>query len=169
MSKSTLTAERLRHLLDYDPDTGLFTWKVSPARNVKDGQVAGSINDDGYLRIRFDGKAYAAHRLAWLYMTGEFPPADVDHKNGIRSDNRWANLRAATRTENSANHKGWGTSGVRGVRWCKKTKKWQARIRVNGTLYRIGTFSTVEEANACYQGFALLVSGEFAAHRSRGQ
>ena len=87
-SEKSLTAERLREVLDYDPDTGVFTRKVRTASSVKVGDVAGSLNGKGYIRIRVDGRLYFAHRLAWLYVHGEWPVDQVDHINGIKNDNR---------------------------------------------------------------------------------
>ena len=166
-----ITQERLKQLLHYNPDTGVFTWMRSPARCIKAGDVAGGVNKaTGYIVIRLDGKLYPSHRLAFLDQTGEFPPADVDHKNGVRSDNRWVNLRPATRFENHGNcgaRQGSG-SGIKGVSWHRKAKKWQARIQVHGRTYYLGLFGTTEEANDCYQGAASLIFGEFAHHRNQG-
>lgn len=169
MKRPELTATRLRELLDYDPLSGLFTWKVTPARSVKAGTVAGSLAARGYVNIKVDGKNYKAHRLAFLYMEGEFPLVEVDHINGVPSDNRWSNLRHAERWENQGNvpARSDSKSGVRGVYWVKSKGKWVAQIKSAGRNYHLGYFSTVEEANACYLGAAQLVFGHFAHHLSK--
>src|SRR4029450_2313606 len=98
-----LTAERLRELLDYDPETGDFTWKVN-RRCVRSGSVAGNVNCvDGYCYIGVDARRYHAHRLAWLYIKGAWPNDQIDHINGNKADNRFANLRQATHSQNQAN------------------------------------------------------------------
>jgi citrate synthase len=113
---STLTQEYLKSILDYDLDTGIFTWKVSKANRTKVGDVAGwSYN--GYREIEINNKAYKAHRLAWLYVYGEMPKNLVDHVDGNRSNNKISNLREATYQENSENYKTPKTnkSGVKNV------------------------------------------------------
>jgi len=99
-----LTYERLIHLLWYDPDTGRFIWQNSVRRGWN-GKVAGSLCTGGYIQIIIDGHPYRANRLAWLYMTGEWPQWEVDHKNRIKTDNSWDNLRDITHQENSLNRR----------------------------------------------------------------
>jgi len=122
--------ERLRELLEYDPETGVFIWKTGRG-SVKAGSVAGSKEANGYVRIRCDGGRYMAHRLAWLYVHGEFPPEEIDHINGVRDDNRLRNLRCVSRTENTRNQRlsNRNTSGITGVHWDKKAGKWRAKAR----------------------------------------
>lgn len=93
-----LTAERLRELLSYDPETGWFTWRVTRSSNGRAdaGSRAGALRSDGYRHVTVDQHKYKEHRLAWLYMTGKWPEADLDHKNNTRDDNRFSNLRAAS-------------------------------------------------------------------------
>jgi hypothetical protein len=98
MSRRRLTAARLRQLLNYDPDTGLFTWRIRPTNRVALGQVAGVVNGDGYRRIRLDGKDHFANRLAFLFVEGKHPTGQVRHINSDRADNRWANLRQRRRS-----------------------------------------------------------------------
>jgi hypothetical protein len=150
-----LTQERLKELLHYDPDTGIFTNLTQRANCVKKGAVAGW-NDNGYVRIEILGKNYRAHRLGWLYMYGAFPKKDVDHINGDRSDNRIANLREATDLQNGQNRHAPGknnTSGYLGVSWSKRENKFIAQIRVNRKGRQLGFFDTAEEAHECYLKF----------------
>ena len=160
-----LTAERLRELLTYAPETGLFYWKVAPSngRTVV-GSVAGRVNDEGYRKIGIDGRVYAAHRLAYLYMPGEWPKELIDHENLARDDNRWRNLRPATRTQNKANSLPRSACGFKGVYITKKRGKirWRAQIRAEGHLHSLGYYGTPEEANAAYAAAADKLFGEFA-------
>ena len=114
-----LNQSRLKELLAYDPDTGVFTRLVKSNRNVRIGAVAGTCDSKGYGQISVDGKLYRAHRLAWLWMTGAWPVAQLDHRNGVRHDNRWENLREATNGENNQNAaiRSNNTSGFMGVCW----------------------------------------------------
>jgi hypothetical protein len=129
----SITLERLREVLHYDPLTGIFTWRVKQGRNGP-GKRAGSVKKDGYRDIGIDGKTYREHRLAWMYMEGEFPELDIDHKNRVQADNRFSNLRPATVSENGQNRT------AKGVTFHKQTRKWQAQIRVDGKHIYIGLF-----------------------------
>ena len=120
-----ITHIRLTELLDYDSVTGIWKWKVSTTKSIKIGDTAGckSQGTKGYVWIRADKKLYRAHRLAWFYMTKEWPSHQIDHINGIRDDNRWSNLRQATHSENQHNRtvNKNNTSGYNGVYWdCQK-------------------------------------------------
>lgn len=164
MSKRTkMTHERLREVLHYDPSTGVFTRLVSRGR-AKIGAVAGGINGHGYRRIMIDRKRYHAHRLAWFWMTGEWPAAEIDHWNLNRADNRWGNLRVATRSQNKANTRAYATntSGLKGVSWDAQNSKWRAQIVINGKQISLGRRDTREEAAAEYADAAELYFGEFA-------
>lgn len=145
-----ITQKRLKELLDYDPGTGIFTWRVGRGGKAKAVSFAGTVSNRGYLQIRIDAKRYYAHRLAWLYFHGEFPSNQLDHINRVRSDNRIANLRPATNSENQQNlsKRRDNTSGVIGVSWHKQRGKWVARIRVNGRYIYLGLYETVEAATA---------------------
>lgn len=160
----SLTAERLRHLLSYDPESGLFTWKNPQSNRVNVGQVAGTVsgNSNGYVQISIDGKLYHSHRLAWLYMTGEWPADQIDHANRNRSDNRWSNLRAATRSQNAMNsfHAN-NTSGRKGVNWHKKTGKWVAKISVDCKTHHLGYYNDIEDAAVAYKNIARILHGKF--------
>lgn len=147
-----LTAERIREILHYDPDTGVFTWRVPKGKRVKAGSVAGSMESDGYVRIKIDDRKYRSHRLAWLYVNGCWPIDQLDHINGSRSDNRIANLREATNSENQQNRAmpANNTSGFTGASFDRVAGRWKARIRVGGKLCHLGYFSTASEAHAAY-------------------
>ena len=103
MSSSILSQKRLRELLHYGPATGIFTWLVATSNRVKARDAAGTLHPTGYIYIRVDGKKYLAHRLAYFYMTGAWPPNMVDHRDNCRSNNVWTNLRSATNAENNLN------------------------------------------------------------------
>lgn len=149
MANANLTAERLRELLNYDPETGVFTWRVRPVNSVHVGDIAGNDDGNGYLRMKISYASHSMHRLAWLYAYGVWPDGEIDHINGIRSDNRLVNLRVVSRTGNVQNrHKTWGKSGFMGV--YANFGKWRAAIQVNGKLISLGNFDTPEEASAAY-------------------
>jgi hypothetical protein len=134
-----LTQERLRKLFDYNPTTGQFKRLVTVSGLAKAGMIAGTKTYDGYLQIGIDGKAYKAHRLAFLYMVGRFPRDQVDHKNGVRNDNSWANLRECSVFENHQNRKkspSYKTSNHIGVGLHKQSGGWLAHIQANGEAYR---------------------------------
>ncbi len=158
-----LDAATLRELLAYDPETGVFTWRVR-ASNMPKGSVAGGLNGHGYILIWVRGRKYGAHRLGWLYTFGEWPPHEIDHINGARDDNRLANLRLATRAQNEANTRrsSRNTSGVKGVSWHKRTSTWRAHIVVNGKQKHLGHFTSINAAAAAYQTAAATHFGEFA-------
>lgn len=160
----TLTQERLKELLQYDPETGHFTWRVRTNGRVPAGSRAGSPNRDGYIQIKIGGVLRAAHRLAFLYMTGEIP-SEVDHINRVRDDNQWPNLRPATRRENAGN-KGPqrnNASGHRGVTWHKQHGKWLARGMRDGRMFHLGYFTSLEAAAAVTQKWREENFGVFAA------
>jgi hypothetical protein len=150
-----LTANRLREVLDYDPQTGIFT---------RAGKRAGSSNGCGYLRIRVDGQRYLAHRLAWLHVHGVWPSDQIDHVNTDRADNRIANLRDASRSQNHANTplSRANTSGFKGVYWAPHTARWRAAIKVNGKKRHLGYFYSANDAALAYEAAANKMFGEFA-------
>lgn len=156
-----LTAHRLREALDYDLETGVFRWKVSTPR-AKTGTEAGVITNTGYRIISLDGVHHLAHRLAMLHVHGGWPQHQVDHINGVRADNRFANLREATPGQNTQNvgRRSTNTSGYKGVSPHKG--RWHARIVVNYQTIPLGYFSTPEEAHAAYCAAAKKYHGDFA-------
>jgi hypothetical protein len=153
---------RLKELLSYDPDTGEFRWLQSRYRN-KVGTTAGCLYSEGYRVIALDRKRYLAHRLAWLFMTGVWPGGEIDHINGNPSDNRFANLREATRQQNGANRRVGSNnkSGFKGVHWHKGDKRWRAQIMVAKRIIHLGSFETPEAAHAAYLIAASEHFGEF--------
>lgn len=157
------TQAYLREVMNYDPETGEFTW-TKKRRSIRVGDPCGRVNIWGYREIGVCSKLYPAHRLAFLYMTGRWPEPYVDHINRVRSDNRWCNLREATASENSANGslRGNNTSGLMGVVWDKARSKWRAQIRINGRKTNLGRFHSAEEAAAAHDRAARAMFGEFA-------
>ena len=150
MIKSTLIQSDLIKQLRYSPETGVFTLNVSKKR-LKLGAIAGCKDIiNGYIKITIFGKPYLAHRLAFLYVEGEFPQAQVDHINHVRDDNRWENLRPATHTTNQQNRSmnANNISGVCGVHWNKAAKKWVANIRIDGKRKHLGRFVSFDDAVA---------------------
>lgn len=141
-----LTQERLKQLFRYTPKTGRFT-RLCSQPSVNAGDVAGCLQR-GYVKIGIDGKVYNAHRLAWLYVNGEFPENQIDHVNGVRDDNRICNLRDVTNIENHKNQKTPvnNTSGVIGVSWIKGSKKWRSKIGKEFMQIRLGEFTDKFEA-----------------------
>ncbi|PWC54682.1 hypothetical protein TSA6c_00105 [Azospirillum sp. TSA6c] len=162
-SNSELTQARLRDLLTYDPQTGIFTWRVDRG-TAKAGQAVSCVSGAGYVQIRIDGKRHSAHRLAFLWMTGNWPDKQVDHINRDRVDNRWGNLRLANSSQNLANRplNRNNTSGVKGVCWDRRDEKWSARIRANGKRRFLGCFSDINDAAAAYDAAAKQHFGDFA-------
>ncbi len=150
MANTDLTAERLREILHYDPDTGFFTWLVG--NRARKGSRAGCVGGIGYRVLRLPPHTYLEHRLIFLWMDGKHPDLCIDHINGIRHDNRWANLRHAARKLNNQNiHKAQANnkSGFLGVHWCERRKVFVAQIQA-GKQRRIGDYSTAEEAHQAY-------------------
>ena len=155
-----ITQDRLKGVLRYDPETGLFTWLVATGRRMRVGSVAGTLNSGGYIRIAVDGKIYRAHRLAFLYMTGEWPQDQVDHRDTDRTNNRWLNLRPASNSQNSANKRATSLSGYKGV--YKNGVGYAAQITVAGKNIYLGQFHTPEQASEAYAAAANDMHGEFA-------
>ena len=147
-----ITQDFLKSILDYDPDTGKFTWRVSRG-NRRSGKIAAiEANNSGYVQIKINGKSYKAHRLAWLWMTGAWPKDCIDHIDGDKTNNRFSNLRECTHAENHQNSKGrsHNTSGFTGVSLYKKLGRYGANIRVNGKQIYLGLYDTPEQAHAAY-------------------
>jgi hypothetical protein len=159
-----LAHKRLKELLFYDPETGLFTRLVRTSNNIKIGDVAGTKLNTGYISISIDGQYCLAHRLAWFYINGAWPKDQIDHINLDRADNRIANLREASNGQNMANgsKRADNKSGAKGVCWCPKRKKWRASLQLNSKHVYLGRYSTLEEAAAAYRKAATEYRGEYA-------
>lgn len=160
MVRSALTQERLQELLNYNPLTGLFTWKVN-RKQVKIGDIAGTVMSNGYVRIKVDNVKYKAHRLVFLFELGYIPDSDVDHIDGDRKNNRRTNLRLCTKGENNCNTKlrKDNSTGVKGVTIHRPSGKYKARVSVNGKQIYLGLYEDLElaelvatEARAKYHG-----------------
>lgn len=161
----TISQERLKELLAYDPSTGVFTWREDRGNGVRPGDRAGSIQVSGHRSIDVDGKKRRAHRLAFLYMTGAMPTKLVDHIDRDRDNNTWENLREVDDNGNCRN-RGMGTnntSGIKGVAWHVTSKKWQASIRAGGKSIHLGLFNDKELAAAAYAEAAEKLHGEHAS------
>jgi hypothetical protein len=161
--RAPLNAERLRELLAYDPETGEFRWKVYRSPHARAGDAAGCAKGNGYRKICVDRRYYHAHRLAYLWMTGAWPPEDVDHRNRQRADNRFQNLRPADKAQNAANTGLYrnSRSGFRGV--ARVGDKWKAHVSVRGIYQHLGMFKPAEEAALAAQAARESAFGEFAS------
>lgn len=146
-----LTQARLKEVFDYNPETGMFTRILAISRKSKVGDIIRTTNKHGYIVLRLDKELHFCHRLAWLYVYGEYPKSNIDHINGNPSDNRIANLRDVSQKVNAQNIRKPhcdNKTGFAGV--CKDKKKFNARIYHNGKTVNLGSFSTPEEANEAY-------------------
>lgn len=152
------TKERLDEILHYNPDTGVFT-RICSGEEIKANRA------DGYRSVGIDGKIYLCHRLAFLAM-GKLVPEFVDHINGDRADNRWCNLRPATKSLNACNAKlpSSNTSGVKGVTWHKGSQKWMARVKFNGKTTHLGRFVELKDAEEVVRMAREGLHKEFTRH-----
>lgn len=151
MTIKILTQSRLKELLIYDPDTGVFTNRLFRGLRAMAGAVAGNINARGYIDICIGNRKYKAHRLAWFYVHGVWPTYYIDHINRVKDDNRIANLRDIQQLQNGQNktkHRN-NTSGHTGVVWHKREQNWRARIRVKGKDIYLGGFDNIQSAIEC--------------------
>jgi hypothetical protein len=154
--------------LNYDPDTGVLTWRHRPDYPVQwngkwAGKPAGTFDSRGGM-VRIKRRPYKVHRIAWLLTYGEIPPTDIDHVNGDGRDNRIANLRIASRTQNNSNRgpQKNNSSGFKGVSWSTKYGFWCAQINHENKHYFLGYFNSPEEAHVAYREAASRLLGEFA-------
>lgn len=150
MADNILTADELRRIMSYDPETGLFTWLTRIGARGNPGSTVGSPTDQGYRMTRICGKQYLLHRLAFLWMTGEWPSDSIDHINRNRADNRWSNLRVVTHAQNHQNRsKGKNNkSGVLGVCWSRRDGRWIASITINYKRKSLGHYTNKDDAIA---------------------
>lgn len=161
-----VTQQELKKWLHYSPIVGTFEW-IRKGRRIQLYSLAGAVDHkSGYVTIGFKGKIYRAHTLAWLYMTGEWPSMDIDHRDGDKTNNAFANLRLATKSQNSWNARTVCTSstGIKGVLYDKKIKKWRAVLSAYGKKVHVGLFKTAEEAAEAVRVRREELHGEFANH-----
>lgn len=154
MKVDKLTADRLREVLTYERDTGLFRWSVRTSGRIRINSIAGASDKDGYVVIRIDRVRYRASRLAWLYVHGKWPDGEMDHINHVRTDDRINNLRDVGRLENNQNvrypRNNNKSTGVLGVAVEKSTGRFKASINVSGRKIHLGTFRCVDSAHEAY-------------------
>lgn len=154
MATKIMTAQRVREVLSYDPETGVFTWAVHRSPKARRGDVAGSIYSNGYRVIGLDNRVMLAHRLAWLYVNGVMPTMHIDHINGDKTDNRIANLRDVSRTANMQNrsrvHVDKVSCNLLGATWDKTWGNWKAQLQSKGKTIYLGRYKTAEEAHLAY-------------------
>ena len=159
-----MNAETLRRILNYNPSAGEFTWRVPVGGRARVGEKAGTPDQHGYVIIRYRGKGYKAHRLAWLYVYGLWPKGILDHKDGDAGNNSISNLREADGTLNGLNVSAPSrntTSGRRGVSWFAQYQKWKASIQYAGRKYFLGHYNDPDEAEEVYLlAKALLTDGK---------
>lgn len=164
---SRVDHQELLSVLDYDPSTGKFYWKVRPARKIQIGDEAGYKHSEGYIAISYKNVTYFAHVLAWFYVHGTWPANLIDHENRIRTDNRISNLRQATNSTNAHNmakHRD-NVCGFKGV--AQNRKRFSAKIYVSKKNIHIGTFDTPEDAARAYDQAALQHFGAYALTNKR--
>lgn len=163
-----ITQERLKEILKYHPETGEFKWLATLSNIARAGSTAGTIKKvQGYIQIRADGRCYYAHRLAWLYMTGSWPKNEIDHINGNPADNRFFNLREASRGENSSNRGIFvnNKSGVKGVHWHATKGRWRVNLYLCGKEYFFGYHTDLEFAELVASEARIKLHGEFSRDR----
>lgn len=143
----TLTQSELKSLLTYNPQTGIFIWNISRGKQKK-GNIAGSLNGKGYLRIIINSKEYLSHRLVFLYMNGKMPTEEVDHINRNKIDNRYLNLRLVSHKENHLNKGVFRNNkvGLSGIEFNKAKNQWRVRIQKDKKRYFLGYFDDLEVA-----------------------
>ncbi len=139
---------RIKEVLEYDPDSGFFYWRVSLNARAPVGAIAGTIRPDGYVKIQIDRVPMMAHRIAWFWVYGEIPEYEIDHENRIRYDNRIDNLRPATSKQNKENQslRVTNTSGHKGVHWDKSREKWMAFVVHHHKFHNLGRYDDLDHA-----------------------
>jgi hypothetical protein len=156
--------DRVKELLDYDQNTGVFVWRAYRGGTAFAGSIAGGINTSGHRQIKIDMQQYVAHRLAWYLVTGKEPVNEIDHINGNRDDNRYENLREATDAQNAQNRTVQinNKSGVKGVCWYPRRSMWNAYITAFGARKTIGYFKSIEEAASARKSYERMLHKEYA-------
>jgi len=152
----------LKEILRYEPDNGHFFWRKLLSKRAVPGKKAGW-SQNGYVCISIHGRYYRAHRLAWLYIYGEWPEYEIDHINGVPDDNRIENLRPATSCQNKMNAaiRSDNSSGFKGVQWNSQRKRWKAVIQKDGKVKHLGFYHDVEEAAAARATAEIKYFGEY--------
>lgn len=158
------THENLKKWVNYNPITGVFTWNKSPTNSIKIGDSVGNKTNTGYMEACVLGKRVLQHRLAFFYMTGIWPADQIDHKNMIRSDNRWDNLREATNCQNTYNRLTYNKLGLKNVYYHPQSGKYNVKIVINGKTKSFGYYSDVELADLVAREAREKYLGEFARH-----
>lgn len=159
--------EDLRRQMRYEPETGKLFWLISKKGVTAGRQVSPRPTSDGYMQCVFNGQHYYQHVLIWFYVTGNWPAEDIDHKNRNRADNRWENLREATRSQNHYNKAcQYNKLGVKNVTKYTPGSGYTVTSRVNGKIVNFGTYRTLEEAAEVARGVRVEHHGEFANHDS---
>ena len=148
--KEVIDQETVKKLFHYDAESGMLLWRYGNGRNVKPWQQAKAPNGQGYYTVKINGTNYRVHRLIWLYVYGDFPKEDIDHKNRIRNDNRLCNLRAVSRTDNCQNISlpNHNKSGHIGVSWFELRKTWTVYVKVNKKNKWLGYYKNLDDAIA---------------------
>lgn len=159
-----ITQEFLRKRFDYNPITGEIIYRYRTGPLAKEGQVAGTVTKNGYLSIQVLKKRIYVHRLIWIYMTGDIPNEDVDHIDGVRTNNQWSNLRLASRQQNMFNKPGKSSSGIKGVYFVPKTSRWVAELRIDRKRVYQEYFATLDAAAQGIRINRIRLHGEFANH-----
>lgn len=157
-----LSIEFVRSILSYDPDTGVFTRKISRGPMARVGEVVGNIGNHGYRRIKISDRSYLLHRLAWFYVHAVWPTEEIDHRDGNRLNNSIANLRIVTRAQNCKN-----MTCEKGFSFVPKTGKYQVRMQVNGKTRLFGSFATAEKARSVYLAAHLRIHGELSPYNGQ--
>jgi hypothetical protein len=160
-----ITQQELKEILNYDKDTGIFTWKIATSNRVYVGKEVSSKRNTGYISIGIKNKDYLVHRLAWLYVYG-YLPKYIDHINSIRADNRIENLREVTKTQNNQNSviRKNNTSKVKNVAWHKQCKKWHVSLCVNNKRISFGLYDDLDLASLVAQEARNKYHKEYANH-----
>ena len=168
---SDLTAKRIRELFTYDPNEGLLKWKNDAGRygRIISGTVAGRVHPEGYRYVTVDGKHYRGSRIVWVYITGEWPEHQIDHRDNNPSNDKWENLREATGSQNKANCRKYkaetASCHLKGVQAVQKKRsiRYRAIATKDGQRFHLGYFDTPEEAHAAYLKASDALHGEFAS------
>jgi len=158
-----ITQERVKELFHYDADCGGLIWRVTKSATAPQGSFAGSVNQKGHVNVQVDGEMYALHQLVFLYHYGHIP-AEIDHINQAKTDNRIENLRACTSSQNKGNIGllRSNKSGYRGVSFNTRRQKWHAQIKIHGKQTYLGGFDSPEDAARAYNDAAIEHFSEFA-------